>query len=186
MEGDEDFPYLCLPRCCFTLTDLSTVYPKAYINWYFTYHRYQKKKLKIHPSTYDPCFLYTQNILVITKRKESLPRGFVRLQTVDTAYFGDSSFIKMKAQTKKSFDSKDTTIIKDDGQLKFNGGTVKLRGDTYSIPQPDHVEKLKKLDENSFTKDHFFAKRAQGSYIAVVCRPESSFHFCAASQITKP
>lgn len=52
--------------------------------------------------------------------------------------------------------------------------------------QPDHIGKLKELDVNSATSENFVAEQARGAYIAAICRPDATYVFSAASQITDP
>lgn len=57
---------------------------------------------------------------------------------------------------------------------------------SYTLNQPQHVSKLKILDDKSFKKEEFVAERVSGSCVSAVFCPESSFGFCAASKITAP
>lgn len=51
------------------------------------------------------------------------------------------------------------------------------------LTQPKHVSKLKILDETTFTRKEIVAELAHVSYFTPFFRPESSFWFCAASEI---
>lgn len=160
--------------------------PESDIHWVYKYHSYHQQKLKMKPSVYDPCFLLIKHSLTISAEKKSNPRGIVCLETDDTAYVGNDAFFQLESVEKRAFDSKPTDSLKDGQSITFNGGIFKNIHNAYTLSQPQNVSKLKSLDEKTFTKEEFVAERTRGSYLTVVCRLESYFGFCSASQITAP
>lgn len=61
---------------------------------------------------------------------------------------------------------------------------ISLCNHTYELTQPEHIKTLKELNVNNATTSDFIAERARGAYIAAICRPDASYPFNIASQIT--
>lgn len=158
--------------------------PEAGIHWFYTYHRYHMNKLNMRPSIYDMCLLYTKGCFSISSKSENTPRGIVCLQTDDTAYIGNQAFVEKEEKMRKQFDSKNKEVLNNGGKVKFNGGTIVKSNNEITLSQPKHVSKLSTLDSKSFKHEEFVSERARGSYISAVCRPELSYAFSSASQIT--
>lgn len=100
--------------------------PEAVLHWYYTYHKYHVNNLKMKPSIYDTCLLYTERSLAKNSKKQSMQRGMVCLQTDDTEYAGNDAFIKLKDSAKKMFQSEKSEVLNSGYSLKFNGRTIKL------------------------------------------------------------
>lgn len=108
------------------------------------------------------------------------------LQTDDTAYACNDAFSHLEEVMSVEFDTKPAKFLNNGDRLKFNGAIISSNGQTFSITEPDHINKLKELDVNSSTAADFVAERARGAYIAAICRPDATYAFSIASQITKP
>ncbi|KAL2073526.1 hypothetical protein VTL71DRAFT_10852 [Oculimacula yallundae] len=88
-------------------------------HWFNTYHGHHVKKLKMTPATYDNC------LLSINTEEEF---GVCGLQTDDTFFFGNKTFIAVERQEMKvvGFKSKDVEKLTVAHPVQFNGGHVKL------------------------------------------------------------
>lgn len=160
--------------------------PESGTHWFHTYTGYHMKKLHMTPSIYDTCFMYTNKCLASSSRSLSVPRGAVCLQTDDTMYACNKAFTTEEERASKEFECKPAKFLKDGDKLKFNGATISQHGRSYRISQPDHIKKLNPLDAKNVTTADFVAERARGAYIAAVCRPDVTYSFSVASQITNP
>ena len=160
--------------------------PESPIHWFHTYTGFHTKKLHMIQSVYETCFMYTDKCLANSSRSSSAPRGVVCLQTDDTVYACNKAFSEKEEQMSKEFDCKKAKFVTENSSLKFNGASISLREGIYSVTQPEHISKLKLLDVNNATAAEFVAERARGAYIAAICRPDATYMFSAASQITKP
>lgn len=160
--------------------------PESGLHWFHSYSKYHKEKLHMTPSVYDTCLMYTEKCIANASRSPSVPRGVVCLQTDDTMYACNKAFSDKEERMSKNFDCKEAKFIKDGTSLKFNGAIISRYQHNYTITQTEHIEKLNRLDINNATNADFVAERARGAYIAAVCRPDVTYAFSAASQITKP
>lgn len=77
--------------------------PEAGNHWYYTYQKHHVEKLKMTPSTYDPCLLYTN----------SNGHGVVGLQTDDTLFLADEIFAENEEKELKlaMFAAKDREML---------------------------------------------------------------------------
>lgn len=96
------------------------VISEAGISWFCTYHKYHKDKLSMHPSVYNPCYMYTNACLAISRCITDCARGIVCLQTDDIIYTCNREFIKLEENKTTKFDSKPTVELLDGFKLKFN------------------------------------------------------------------
>lgn len=160
--------------------------PESGNHWFYTYHNYHTGTLKMIPSVYDPCLLYTKGCMSIASTSENNPRGIVCFQTDDTAYGCNNSFHELEEKIRTQFDSKEIEMLTCNRMVKFNGGLLHYDGKIYYVNQPNHISNMKKLVPKSFTAADFISERARGSYIAAICRPDISFIFSVASQATYP
>lgn len=137
-----------------------TIYPllESGLQWFQTFTGFHKEKLKMTPSIYDTCLMYTEKCLPISSRSPSVPRGVVCLQTDGTIYTCNKAFYEEEESLSKRVDCKAAKFVKNDTQLKFNGAIVSRDRRTYFITQRKHIEKLSKLDVNSVTTADFVAE----------------------------
>ena len=167
--------------------------PKAGNHWFKTYHLHHTNKLKMKPSTYDPCLLYTH--------EEGF--GVVGLQTDDTLVLADLTFAAAEqAKLKEAgFLAKEREKLTIATPIKFNGGQIKLsNASTIELTQERQYQNLtlislKNIDITSSRgdtrqavtpKDQYITQRARGAYIASVCQPEASFDLSFAAQVINP
>lgn len=113
----------------------------------------------------------------------TLIRGFTCLQTDDTAVVGNSSFVARESKMASRFDCRPSTVLNEWEQLIVISEDIGLFKNVYSISQPDHVEKLKKMAEDCVDKSDFVTQHADGAYIVAVGRPDLTCGFAHASQI---
>jgi hypothetical protein len=86
--------------------------PKASNYWFKTYHSHHINKLSINQLTYNPCLLYS-----------NAPFGIVGLQTDNTLFLGDTTFVANKEQALKEagFLAKPHKQLTANHPVKFNG-----------------------------------------------------------------
>jgi hypothetical protein len=166
--------------------------PEAGNHWFRTYHRHHTDKLNMAESSFDPCLLYTHGTAF----------GVVGLQTDDTLFFGDQAFTELEeGQLKQAkFLAKDREMLTTQSPIKFNGGQIKLEGNSITLTQEPQCQNLKLVAlknvnitssrgqiRNAVTpKDQYVSQRARGAYIATVCQPEASFDLSFAAQVVNP
>lgn len=164
--------------------------PESGNHWYGTYHKHHTEKLNMATSTFDPCLLHTTGD----------DFGLVGLQTDDTLILADASFATAE-ETKlqeAGFTSKDRERLTASHPLKFNGGNIRLEGETLVLSQErqcaniqlvgGHIKDLKgargKVRRAVPPKDQYVAQRARGAYVATVTQPEAAFDLSFAAQVT--
>lgn len=160
--------------------------PEARNHWFFTYHNYHMRTMNMSPSILDPCFLYTKEGMSIKFRSKTATRGTVCLQTDDTAYAGNEAFQKLEENARRCFDSKEVELLTPNTTISFNGRLIHFDGTNYIIKRPNQIQKMSCRDPKAFTVEEFVSKRARGSYVAAVCRPDVSYLFSVASQAIHP
>lgn len=84
------------------------------------------------------------------------------------------------------FDTKSAKFLKEEEPLKFNGAIISRDKQGLSVTQPGHIKNLPELDVKNGTKSDYVAERARSAYIAAICRPDATYAFSIASQITEP
>ena len=77
-------------------------------------------------------------------------------------------------------------MLRDGGTVTFNGAEISLRDGIYTITQPDHLQKLESITEDTVDKSECVAQRPRGAYIAAVCRPNLTSAFAYCSQLFNP
>lgn len=136
------------------------------------------------PSVYDTSLMYTEKCLTGSSTSLDVPRAVVCLQTVDTMYTCHKTLSDMEEQTSKEFDCKEVKCIENGTCLTFNGAILSRDHCNNNITPEESIEKLNMLDINNESAADFVAERARGAYITTICRPDVTYSFSAASQIT--
>lgn len=160
--------------------------PEAGTHWFLTYMSHHTKKLGMKPSTYDQCLLTFPGTMDTSSKNKSRPRGLTCIQTDDTMNAGNDTFVALEKNSSARFITKPAQHLSDSSPIRFNGAIISSKKDTYYMTQQDNIRKLKTLDENAPNKTEFISQRARGSYISSVCRPDLTFAFSIASQVTTP
>ena len=167
--------------------------PEAGNHWYHTYQPHHIEKLKMKPSTFDPCLLYATSGEI----------GLVGLQTDDTLILASTAFAEVEDMKLKEagFASKERERLTTKHPLKFNGGHIQLEGDTTLVLTQErqcaniqlvgqHTKDLEgtrgKVRPSVSPQDQYIAQRARGAYVATVSQPEAAFDLSAAAQTTEP
>ena len=156
--------------------------PEAGTHWFQTYHTHHIQKLRMAQSTYDTCFLFSND-------KEN-GFGLIGLQTDDTLILADTKFAARENTEleKAGFLSKPCERLTKSHPLKFNGAVIELHGESITINQPQQIKRIQPVTINTPTsKEQYITQRARGAYIASVCQPEMAFGLSfAAQQSTNP
>ena len=151
--------------------------PEAGTHWFQTYHTHHVQKLKMAQSTYDTCFLFSNN-------KEN-GFGLIGLQTDDTLILADKTFAARENTElgKAGFLAKPCEILTQSHPLKFNGAVIEQHDQSITINQPQQIKRIQPVEINTPTsKDQYITQRARGAYIASVCQPEMAFGLSFAAQ----
>ena len=157
--------------------------PEAGIHWFRTYHENHRDTLHLTASLHEPCFLYTPRGIFGDHQSPEVARVFTCLQIDDTETAGNPAYIKLEASSSTLFDGKRLQMLEDGGTVTFNGAEISLRDDICTITQPNHLQKLESITEDTVEKSEFVAQRARGAYIAAVSRPDLTFAFAYCSQL---
>ena len=112
--------------------------PEAGNHWFRTYHTYHTEQLRMEQSTYDPCLLYS-----------TAPFGIVGLQTDDTLFIGNETFTaNEEVELKKAnFLAKTREQLGPSTPLKFNGGIIRLEGNSISLTQEKQCNNLSTISD---------------------------------------
>lgn len=148
---------------------------EAVIYWFKTYHRYHKGDLKLNPSVFDSFYGCTIKFKEIKWLEGESPRGICFIQTDDTAYFCNRSFVETEMNVKTKCKSKPNVNLYNCYRLKFNGTIIKNDIKALTISQSCHIFKLSKLDSNNLVKQQLIAERSQKSNIKVICKPDVTY-----------
>jgi len=145
--------------------------PEAGTHWFRTYHTHHVQKLGLTTSPYDPCLLYA----------EQQRFAVVGLQTDDTLFVADEQFVELEqAELEKAGYPAKALQSLNDGELAFNGGTIKKEGNgSITLTQERQCAKIQLADG---TEDEYVRQRARGAYIASLSQPEASFDLSFAAQ----
>jgi hypothetical protein len=143
-------------------------------------------------STYDPCLLFTTGD----------ETAIIGLQTDDTLLLTDEKFAEKeeKELRKAGFATKEREKLTPDNPIKFNGGSITIRGDSLTLTQEQHCQNIGVVSSEpadmtssrGVTKKRvspekqYIAQRARGAYTATVCQPEAAFDLSSAAQVTEP
>lgn len=130
----------------------------------------------------DPCFMYTKNCMDNIERN-GRAREIVCLQTDDTIYAGNRTFVEKEENEKNMFDTKPAMELRKNSKLKFSGAIISRTENSLSISQPSHIEKLNCLTASNFTRAEFISERALGAYIAAVCKANITYYFSSLAKI---
>lgn len=163
--------------------------PEAGNHWFATYHRHHLEKLGMTESTYDSCFLYSNQ-----------PFAMIGLQTDDTLIFAADEFATREEEAIQAAKimTKPRECLNASHPIKFNGVKIKLESDgSIYLNHESHasVQPVKTYDTSSISsrgivrekltpKEQYLAQRARGAYVACICQPEASFDLSYAAQST--
>lgn len=137
-------------------------------------------------STIHPCFLYTPLEVSDNPDKEKVPRGFICLQTDDTANVGNHLFMEREAKASIRFDFKSPQFLTIDNPVTFNRETISKRGSNVHLYQASLFKELSVISDIPLNKPSFISERAREVYIAAVFCPNLSFEFSVCSQYIDP
>lgn len=151
-----------------------------------TYHKYQMEDLNLKPSLYDPCFMYTKKCMVINEINSDGARGICYLQTDDSIYMCNETFIYKDAIAKTKFASNPTTRLELENTLKFNGAILLYDDKFITISQSHHIQNFTEHNTKTFTTQQFITERARGAYIAAVCISDVTYGFSRLAQFLNP
>ena len=160
--------------------------PEAVIHWFRSYHAHHRYILHHTASLHDPCFLYTPCSISGDRQSAKVARGFTCLQTDETATAGNFAYAKLEAFSSNGFDGKDPGTLKVSGTVTLNGVEILLRDVIYSVTQPEHLQRLVGITEDTVNKSNFVAQLARGAYVAAVWRPDLAFALAYFSQLFNP
>ena len=149
-------------------------------HWFVTYSTHHKEKLLMKTSTFDPCFLITQ---------DSKGVGIVGMQTDDTIILCDKEFAKHKDEElmKAKLRAKPKEKLAEGHPLIFNGCILTKEDKNLVLRQKDQGKKLDTIDDkNDDHKQEYLRQRARGAYIASICQPEAAFDLSIAAQHQDP
>ncbi|KAI0993903.1 hypothetical protein K3495_g14281, partial [Podosphaera aphanis] len=150
--------------------------PEAGTHWFGTYHKHHTDKLKLTPSTFDSCLLFSKSMSAI-----------IGLQTDDSLIVATPEFMATEKHEldKAHILSKPVEKLTNDHPIDFNGFRItKIKGRS-AITQEKQIKKIQLLD-NTFTKEDYVQQRARGAYIATVSQPQAAFALSYAAQVTEP
>lgn len=82
------------------------------------------KDLKLRPSLYDPCFMYTVKCMAIKEINAVATRFICCLQTDDTNYLCNQKFIEKEKAARTRFRSKPVVNLGLCKSIKFNGAIL--------------------------------------------------------------
>lgn len=113
--------------------------PESPLHWFSTYSSHHKEKLRMRPSVYDLCFIYTEKCLARSKRSEDAPRGMVCLLADGTSYACNKKFSKLEKTMSAAFDTKPANISKESSNLTFHGAVISRNTRTHSLIKPNDI-----------------------------------------------
>jgi hypothetical protein len=92
-------------------------------------------------STYDPCLLFTTG--------QDL--GVIGLQTDDTLLLADKNFAKKEEEKlhKVGFLTKEREELTKNNPIKFNGGSIEMKGNSLALTQEQHYQNLKTVSSEA-------------------------------------
>ena len=96
--------------------------------------------------------------------------------------------------------TKEREELTKDNPIKFNRGSIIMKGNSLALTQEQHCQNLKIVSSEAENltssrgvtrkmispKEQYIAQRARGAYIATVCQPEAAFDLLLAAQVTDP
>lgn len=98
--------------------------PEAEVHWFQTYHDHHCAVLQLQLFIVGPCFLYTAQRFLDDITKTATSRGFICLQTDDTANVGNSRFAQIEASMSQKFGCKAPVFLTQNRPINFNGTAV--------------------------------------------------------------
>ena len=153
--------------------------PESGTHWFRTYHNHHTANLGLVQSTYDPCLLYG-------------PNAVVGLQTDDTLFLADTSYIRKEDDELKraGYTAKPITTLVLGHDVTFNGGNISLQSDgSIKLTQPRQCQNICLINTSATDtniRTQYIKERARGAYIASMCQPEAAFKLSFAAQISEP
>lgn len=164
--------------------------PEAGNHWFRTYHGHYTSRLRMQPSTYDPCLLHQTGDTF----------GVLGLQTDDTIGLFSPEFAQEEEEQIQAagFASKPREQLTTATPLQFNGGLIQLLTEgVITLTQEQHCKELRTVTEQTqelkdsrgktkqlSPREQYVSLRAKGAYIATMCQPEAAYDLSVAAQTT--
>lgn len=87
----------------------------------------------------------------------------------------------MEKKGSYGFKCKDANFLTDGSSIRFNSAMVSKFGSSLHITHPENIQMMSVVDETNPARDAFISRRARGSSVAAVCRPDLSFGSAVAA-----
>lgn len=117
---------------------------------------------------------------------QSKARGMTCLQTDDTLTACNDAFLLVEETALTVICCKPIHEIGNENPLLFNGATISATDSSYHRSQDLQINNLPILDAERFRKEEYISQSVHDPYIASVYRPNLSFFFNLAVQVTEP
>lgn len=139
--------------------------------WFDTYYPVFLNDMGMNSAPFDPCFLY------LVKNNQLV--GITGLATDDSANTGNRIYVQAEEKATAKFKTR-----KEQGKnLRLLGFFINCAGNTISMDQHTHIERLQTINQNDPSPEKFRSVRGQLLFIAQSSRPDVAYSVAQLCQV---